>query len=109
MEKVISYCIQKNPELKKKHLFKKTSYELFDLCTQLDVGHCNDVNKDRRDPLTLTIIDDDEGEDEYTCQLYKCSMCGIRATKYIELQMRRSDEGSTQFIVCRCGHRWRSG
>ncbi|KAL3418500.1 DNA-directed RNA polymerase I subunit RPA12 [Phlyctema vagabunda] len=35
-----------------------------------------------------------------------CSECGRKEVRYLALQLRSADEGSTIFYTCDCGHKW---
>jgi DNA-directed RNA polymerase subunit M/transcription elongation factor TFIIS len=38
---------------------------------------------------------------------FKCGKCKTYRTSYYQLQLRAGDEGSTTFVQCQCGNRWK--
>ena len=40
--------------------------------------------------------------------IYKCPKCGSKKAKTIQKQTRGSDESTTEFNSCVCGHNWKS-
>ena len=40
--------------------------------------------------------------------IYKCPKCGSKKVKTIQKQTRGSDESTTEFNSCVCGHSWKS-